>query len=86
MVREITVTETGSWTFDGDVVARSTPATQRLLEPILENTRVRASSTYQGEPSVGPSWPSTATRPASGRPRPATRARRSGCAGRIDAR
>ncbi len=53
MVREISVTEPGAWTFDGEVVARSTPATERLLEPILEDTRVRASSTYQGEPSVG---------------------------------
>ena len=53
IVREITVTQGGSWTFDGDVVARSTPATERLLEPILEETRVRSSSTYQGEPSVG---------------------------------
>ena len=53
MVREITVAETDSWSLDGEVVARSTPATQRLLEPILEKTRVRASSTYQGEPAVG---------------------------------
>ncbi len=52
MVRELTVSETGSWTFDGAVVARATTATERLLEPILENTRVRSSSTYHGEPSV----------------------------------
>jgi len=53
MVRQVTLDEGGSWTFDGDVVARSTSATERLLEPILEKTRVRASSTYQGEPNVG---------------------------------
>ena len=53
MVRELTVTEDGSWSFDGEVVARATPATQVLLEPILENTRVRASSTYRDEPSLG---------------------------------
>jgi arabinofuranan 3-O-arabinosyltransferase len=53
MVRELTVAEDGLWTFDGEVVARSTSGTQRLLEPILENTRVRASSTYRGEPSLG---------------------------------
>ena len=53
LVREITVSETGSWSSDGEVVARSTSATQRLLEPILQKTRVRASSTYQGEPAVG---------------------------------
>ena len=53
MVRELTVTEDATWTFDGEVVARSTDATQRLLEPILENTRVRASSTYREEPSLG---------------------------------
>ena len=37
----------------GEVVARPAAATERLLEPIKEKTRVRASSTYPGEPSVG---------------------------------
>ena len=53
MVRDITVTEDGSWDVDGEVVARSTPATQRLLEPILEDTRVTASSTYRDAPNLG---------------------------------
>ena len=53
MVRQIAVTEDGSWNFEGAVVARSTDATQRLLEPILENTRVRASSTYREQPNLG---------------------------------
>ena len=53
MVREIAVTEDGSWKLEGAVVARSTNATQRLLEPILENTRVRASSTYREQPNLG---------------------------------
>ena len=53
MVREIAVTEDGSWKLEGAVVARSTDATQRLLEPILENTRVRASSTYREQPNLG---------------------------------
>ena len=53
MVRDISVTEDGSWDFEGEVVARSTPATQRLLEPILENTRVTGSSTYRDAPNLG---------------------------------
>ena len=86
MVREVTVTEDGRWDFDGAVVARSTPAAQRLLEPILEDTRVRASSTYLGEPEPG--------RPAGLRRRPAQllgrgpgrpAARPSSCAGRTAA-
>ena len=53
MVRDIAVTEDGSWDFEGEVVARSTRATQRLLEPILENTRVTGSSTYRDAPNLG---------------------------------
>ena len=53
MVRDLTVTEDGRWSFDGEVVARATPATQVLLQPILENTRVRSSSTYRDEPNLG---------------------------------
>ena len=53
MVRDITVAEDGSWDVEGEVVARSTPATQRLLEPILEDTRVTGSSTFQDAPNLG---------------------------------
>jgi arabinofuranan 3-O-arabinosyltransferase len=53
MVREISVTNEGLWDVEGAVVARSTSATQRLLEPILESTRVRGSSTYREAPNLG---------------------------------
>ena len=53
MVRDIAVTEDGSWDFEGEVVARSTRETQRLLEPILENTRVTGTSTYRDAPNLG---------------------------------
>ena len=50
--RELTVDDDGRWSIDGQVVVRSTAAGQRLLEPILQDTRVRSSSTYLGEPGV----------------------------------
>ena len=80
MTRELTVNSEGSWTFDGAVVARSTSATQALLEPILDNTRVRASSTYRDEPSLAAQLafdgdPVSFWASASGDPRPTLRLR-----------
>ncbi|WP_193614399.1 alpha-(1-_3)-arabinofuranosyltransferase domain-containing protein [Nocardioides lijunqiniae] len=53
LVRELTVRDDGSWEFDGSVVARTTPASARLTEPIFGKVRVRSSTTYLNEPGVG---------------------------------
>ncbi|WP_170981426.1 alpha-(1-_3)-arabinofuranosyltransferase domain-containing protein [Nocardioides dongxiaopingii] len=80
MVRRITLGEAGAWDFGGAVVARATTAGQRLMEPILEKTRVRASTTYLNEPGVGPQMafdadPRTFWAAAKGDPRPTLRLR-----------
>lgn len=80
LVREITVDEAGSWSLDGSVVARSSASAQRLLEPILQDTRVRASTTYLSEPGVAPQMafdadPRTFWAAAEGDPRPTLRLR-----------
>ncbi|MCD4526402.1 alpha-(1-_3)-arabinofuranosyltransferase family protein [Nocardioides sp. cx-173] len=80
MVRQITVDEGGSWDFEGSVVARATPAAQRLMEPIMGQARVRASSTYLEEPGAGPQLafdanPATFWAAAARDPRPTLRLR-----------
>ncbi|MBO9520412.1 MAG: DUF3367 domain-containing protein [Nocardioidaceae bacterium] len=52
--REITVDRAGDWTLSGTVVARSDPATVRLLDPFSAPLVMRASSTYLDDPTVSP--------------------------------
>jgi arabinofuranan 3-O-arabinosyltransferase len=76
--RELTVAEEGSWDFSGAVVARATVASERLLEPIFDEARVRASTTYLDEPGVGAQLaldgdPKTFWAADAGHPRPTLR-------------